>query len=317
MTAPAWPGYAPWAGTVVAARREFERVALSFGLIPWLIPRPRREDVALLYCFCRRLDDEVDEAPDQPTARAALDAVRAELAGAAPARPLIAAFHAMAARRALPLECTSHLLDGMTGDLGPVRIADDAELLRYSYRVSAAVGQLLSPLLGIRDPDALVRAVDLGLGLQLSNILLGVAADAGKDRVYLPATRLAAHGLDHAAVLADPRSPRLTPVKAGLATLADILYRSAELGASRTPYRYRHGIILLGRVYGGMGRAAVTDPRAPTQPRGLRWSTRIGRLVEVLLRGFHPQVLGLAAPAPHDPALHAAIAGWPGADPAA
>jgi len=317
MTTPAWPGYAPWAGTVVAARREFERVALGFGLIPWLIPRPRREDVALLYGFCRRLDDEVDEAPSPAAARAALAAARAELAGSAPARPLIAAFRAMADHRALPVECTSHLLDGMAGDLGPVRVADDAELLRYAYRVSASVGQLLAPLLGIHDPAALVRAVDLGLGLQLSNILLGIAADAAKDRVYLPASRLAAHGLDHATVLADPRSPRLVPVKDGIAALAETLYRSAELGAARTPYRYRHGIILLGRVYGGMGRAAVRDPRAPTQPRQLRWPARIARLVEVLIRGFHPQVLGLAPPTPHDATLHAAIAGWPGADPTA
>ncbi len=313
----AWPGYAPWRDTVVACRREFEKVVLSFGLIPWLIPPARREDIALLYCFCRRLDDEVDEAPDGHAARTALEAARAELAGTAPARPLIAAFHAMALRNDLPLECARHLLDGMQGDLGPVRVPDDAELIRYSYRVSAAVGQLLSPLLGIRDREALVRAVDLGLGLQVSNILLGVVADAAKDRVYLPATRLAAHGLDHDAVLADPASPRLTPVKAELAALAETLYRSAELGASRTPYRYRHGIMLLGRVYGGMGRAIVANPAAPTQPLHLGWPTRIARLVEVLVRGFHPEVLGLTTPTPHDPTLHAPIAGWPGVDPRA
>jgi phytoene synthase len=318
MTTPArvaWPGYAPWAETVAACRDEFVRVARSFGLLPWLIPPVDREDVALLYCFCRRLDDAVDEAPDAAAARAALDRVVAELAGRVEPRPLIAAFLAGAARSGLPLECAGALIEGMRGDLGPVRIPDDRALLQYSYRVSAAVGLMLAPLLAVRDREALVRAVDLGLALQLSNILLGVAADAAKNRVYLPATRLERHGLTPDDVLAAPQAPALRPVKAELAALAEIYYRSAELGAARTPFRYRHGIMLLGRVYGGMGRRAVDSFEAPAHPSQVPLGFRIRCLLEVLLRGWHPAVLGLWRPPPHDPALHAAIAGWYGADP--
>lgn len=317
MTTPAWPGYAPWASAVRAARVEFEQTARGFGLIPGLIPPVDREDVALLYCFCRHLDDAVDDAPDTEAARAALEAVAEEFTDRRPPRPLIAAFRAGAARSGIPLTCVQYLLDGMRGDLEPVRVADDAELIRYCYRVSAAVGQMLAPLLGVRDPVALVRAVDLGIALQLSNILLGVTADARRNRVYLPATRLARHGLTAGDVLAGLPHARLRPVLEEVAALGEVYYESAERAACRTPLRYRHGILLLGRVYGGMGRAAARAPDAPATPDRLGVGIRLWRLVEVAALALDPRILGLRQGPPHDPALHAAIAGWPGANPAA
>ncbi|MBK7925198.1 MAG: squalene/phytoene synthase family protein [Gemmatimonadetes bacterium] len=317
MNGPAWPGYARWADTVAAAREEFDRTARAFGLIPGLIPPVDREDVALLYCFCRHLDDAVDEAPSPGAARAALDAIEAESVGRAEPRPLIAAFRAGAARSGLPLGCTRYLLDGMRSDLGLVRIPDDTAFLRYCYQVSAAVGQMLAPLLGIRDPVALTRAVDLGIGLQVSNILLGVRADAARDRVYLPATRLARHGLTPDDVLAGINHDRLRPMLLDLARLGEAYYASAELAAWRTPLRYRHGILLLGRVYGGMGRAAARRADAPSTPDRVGAGMRVWRLIELAAIALDPRILGLTEEPPHDPALHTAIAGWPGANPAA
>jgi phytoene synthase len=308
-----WSGYAGWAETVAACRAEFVRVARSFWLIPEIIPPVARDDVALLYCFCRRLDDSVDEAPDRGQARAALAAWRDELAGRAAPRPLLAAFLAGAARSGLPLGCADHLLDGMESDLGEVRVADDDSLLRYAYRVSSSVGLMLAPLLGVHGREAEQRVVDLGLALQLSNILLGVGDDAGRGRVYLPRTRLAAVGLAPEDVLADPRDPRLGPVLEGVAALADRYYRSAEQGAAVVPLRYRHGVLLLGRVYGALGRRAARGGEAPVTPAGLPLRFKTFHLAELCAIAWRPRIIGLLPPPPHDPALHRALAGLPGA----
>lgn len=308
-----WPGYAPWIATVLACRREFVRVARSFWLIPELIPVPARDDISLLYCVCRRLDDAVDEAPDASHARTALAQWRDELAGQAEPRPLIAAFLAGVPRTGLPLACMDHLLDGMALDLASVRIADDDELLRYAYRVSAAVGLMLAPLLGIHGAEAEQRVVDLGLALQLSNILLGVRGDARRDRVYLPAARLAAVGLTFDDVLAAPGDPQLRPVLQGIAGLADAYYRSAALGASCVPLRYRHGVILLGRAYAELGRRAARGEATPDAPAQLPRAIKALRLVELFATAWHPRTLGFISAPPHDPALHRAIAGWHGA----
>jgi len=308
-----WSGYAPWTDTVLACRRELVHVARSFWLIPELIPLPARDDIALLYCFCRRLDDAVDEAPDPEHARAALERWRDELAGRVPPRPLIAAFLAGVPRTGLPLACAAHLLDGMALDLGVVRLADDDALVRYAYRVSAAVGLMLAPLLGVRGDAAEHRVVDLGLALQLSNILLGVHGDARRGRVYLPATRLAAAGLVAGDVLAAPGDPRLGPVLRGLASLADGYYRSAALGAAVVPLRYRHGVILLGRVYRELGWRAALGRAAPDAPAQLPQTIKVLRLAELFATAWHPRTLGLLAAPPHDAALHQALAGWRGA----
>ncbi|HEU4734633.1 MAG TPA: squalene/phytoene synthase family protein [Kofleriaceae bacterium] len=308
-----WPGYAPWAETVRACRREFVRVARSFWLIPELIPMPGRDDIALLYCFCRRLDDEIDEAPDAAHAAAALRRWRDELAGRAEPRPLIAAFLAGVPRTGLPLACADHLLDGMELDLGAVRLADDDAVLRYAYRVSAAVGLMLAPLLGVRGEAGEQRVVDLGIALQLSNILLGVPGDARRGRVYLPATRLAAAGLGPDDVLASPGDPRLRPVLRGLAALADGYYDSAAAGAAVVPLRYRHGVILLGRAYRELGWRAAMGRAAPDAPAQLPLTTKALRLAELFATAWHPRTLGLVPPPPHEAALHRALAGWRGA----
>lgn len=309
-----WCGYRPWADTVVRCRDEFVRVARSFWLVPEIIPAEARDDVALLYCFCRRVDDAVDDAPDRAAARAALGRWRDELQGTAPPRPLIAAFVAGATRRALPLDCAESLLDGMESDLGVVRMPDDAALLRYAYRVSASVGLMLAPLLGARGPEAEKRVVDLGLALQLTNVLLGVAEDAGRDRVYLPAARLATVGLRPEDVLRAPADARLRPVLLGLAALAERYYRSAALGAALVPLRYRHGVLLLARAYAELGMRAAHGGGAPRVPNGLSVAARLRHLAGLVLIGCHPRVLGVITPPPHDPDLHRAIAGWRGAN---
>ncbi len=296
-----------------ACRRELVAAARSFWLIPEIMPPLVRDDVALLYCLCRRIDDAVDEAPDPAQARAALAAFRDELGGRAAPRPLVAAFLAGAPRTGLPLACVEALLDGVASDLDEVRVPDDDALLRYAYRVSASVGLMLAPLIGWRGVEAERRVIDLGLALQVSNVILGVADDARRGRVYLPATRLAAAGLRPDDVLAAPADPRLRPVLLGLAALADRYYRSAVLGAAFAPLRYRHGIVLFGAVYGALGRRAARGAPPPRSLAEIPRAVKALHLVELLATAFHPRTLGLVPPPPHDPALHRALAGLRGA----
>jgi phytoene synthase len=203
-------------------------------------------------------------------------------------------------------------MDGMAADLAGVRIADDDTLLRYAYQVSSAVGLLLAPLLGVRGDEAMRRVIDLGVGLQISNILVGVGSDARRGRVYLPATRLAAVGLGHEDVLRDPGDPRLLPVLGGLAELGGVYYRSAEQGAILVPLRYRHGVLLLSRVYGGLGRRAARGEPLE-HPGKLPVGDKVRRLGEVALAALRPDILGVRPMEPHDARLHRAFAGWPGA----
>jgi phytoene synthase len=304
-----WSGYAPWAATVRACRSEFERAARTFWLIPEIIPSATRDDVALLYCVCRRLDDAVDEAGDHDRARAALARWRDELHGRAAPRPLVAAFLAGLPRTGMPLECAGALLDGMEADLGLVRVPDDDALLRYAYRVSASVGLMLTPLLGWPAGEAERHVIDLGLALQLSNILFGVRDDAARGRVYLPASRLASAGLVADDVLERPDDRRLLPVLRGVAELADRYYRSGTLGAACAPLRYRHGMLLFCRIYRELGWRAARGEPAPRSFAGVPLSVKAKGLAHLFTSAWHPRTLGLWPAPPHDKALHRALAG--------
>lgn len=312
---PYWSGYTPWADTVLRSRDEFFRTARQFWLLPEILEPVVRDDVALLYCFCRRLDDAVDEAPSREVAREALHAVAEELRERRPPRPLIAALLAARTRVPFPVHAAEALIAGMASDLDPVRMPSDVELIQYCYRVSSSVGLMLCAILRIETPRSIPRAVDLGIALQLTNILLGVSEDARRNRVYLPASRLAAEGITPAKVLdASVDRAALRRVMTGLADLADRYYTSADEGVRDIPWRYRHGVLVLSRFYAAMGRRATHARHDPFTDRvRLPWWEKATRMLGVWLESWEPRMIGWDEPPRHEAALHEAIAGWPGA----
>ncbi|MCA9556651.1 MAG: squalene/phytoene synthase family protein, partial [Myxococcales bacterium] len=108
----------------------------SFSFAARFLPAERRADAALLYAFCRWVDDLADEATDLEEARVRLDAVEADLRRAQPSLPLVAELATMARRVGLDLAHARELVEGVRSDLERVRVPDDRDLLRYCYRVA-------------------------------------------------------------------------------------------------------------------------------------------------------------------------------------
>ncbi len=298
-----------------ASRASLARHARTFHLAARLLPPATRDDAAVVYALCREVDDTADEADDPLAARLALDRLRAEVLGEAPARPLVAAFREAAARLDLPLRSAADLVDGVASDLGPVRVPDDAELLRYCYRVASTVGLMMCAVLGVRRREALPRAVDLGIAMQLTNICRDVAEDARLDRVYLPAERLRRAGVDPESLPAGAADRRaVAGVVAELLEMADAYYRSADGGMRDIPGRARPAILVASRVYRAIGtrlRRGGCDALAgrtvvPPAEKALRGLLAVGAMLR-------PSVAGIAPRRPHDARLHAALAGFPGA----
>lgn len=243
-----------WPQAVSEGRALLARKARSFHLATALLPVPVQDDVAVLYGFCRLADDLADEPRSRAGAAAALDRLEAELLGVARPRTLIAGYRHMAWRHAMPLGPARTLLRGVRTDLADVAIEDDVALLRYCYRVAATVGLMLNRVLGVAGTEADACAVDLGLAMQLTNIVRDVREDAQQGRVYLPRHRLAAHGTSPEAMLAGtaPR-PAVRAVALELLALADALYGHAASGLGFIPLRARPGIAAAYRLYASIG----------------------------------------------------------------
>lgn len=297
------------------SRTVLARQAKTFHWAGRFLPAGVLDDAALVYAFCRLVDDTADEAADPVSAAAALDRLRDELRGAAPARPLVAAFRAAAARLELPLASAEELIRGVRSDLGAVCVADDAELVRYCYRVASTVGLMMCAVLGVRRAEALPHAVDLGVAMQLTNIARDVAEDAARGRVYLPALRLRRAGVEPAELLAGTADARrVAVVVAEVLALADAYYRSGDGGMRDIPARYRPAILVASRTYRAIGlrlRRRACDALAGRVV--VPWTEKAFWGGRALAAALHPRVLGLVPRGGHDAALHGPLRGLPGA----
>jgi phytoene synthase len=169
----------------------------SFYYAFLVLPAEQRRAIIAVWDFCRAVDDAVDE-PGASPARDAVCFWRAELArcydGAKPATPQGRRLQPFIRRFDLPREAFADVIDGVAMDLDTTRYETFADLLEYCRRVASAVGMICIRIFECRTPLAREYALNLGVALQLTNIIRDVRDDFARGRVYLPLEDLAAAG---------------------------------------------------------------------------------------------------------------------------
>ena len=221
------------------------------------LPAAVREPAYGLYAFCRLSDDAVDLDGASPHA---VERLRDRLDRICLGRPLpVAADRAMAdlmRRYAIPRAVPDALLDGLAWDTQDRRYETLEDLFDYAARVAGTVGVMMTLLMGVRSPEALARACDLGVAMQLTNIARDVGEDARNGRLYLPRQWMREAGLDPDAFIANPvMSDELKSVIARLLLVADELYARARSGVAHLPLACRPAILAAGLIYAEIGRA--------------------------------------------------------------
>jgi len=236
-------------------RAAIQEGSYSFHAASKLLPARVRDPALALYAFCRIADDAVDLSGQKPAAvldlGERLDAVYAgRPRDAAPDRAFAAIVEDFDMPRALP----EALLEGLAWDGMGRRYATLSDLRTYSARVASAVGAMMCVLMGVRDRDALARACDLGVAMQLTNIARDVGEDAREGRLYLPTEWLADAGIDADAFLENPQmSPKLARLTRRLLVEARRLYDRSEAGISALPLSARPGIFAARHIYAAIG----------------------------------------------------------------
>jgi phytoene synthase len=169
-----------------------------------VLPPEKRRAIVAVWDFCRAVDDAVDEAAEGPgaagggTPASQLEGWRAELAACYgegdPRTRQGTALAPFIARFSLPRDAFEAVMDGVAMDLDRSRYQTFDELREYCLRVASAVGRLCIEIFGYRDPATRGYARDLGLALQLTNIIRDVGTDLSRGRLYLPLEDLARFG---------------------------------------------------------------------------------------------------------------------------
>ncbi len=210
--------------------RITRRSRSSFYYAFILLPPQRRRALHAVYAFCRFIDDIADDESIREPAlllrrwREELDRVYAGV----PTRAVSRALADSARRFAIPRELFEEIIAGVEMDLSRKRYQTFAELRPYCYRVASALGLICIEIFGYRNPSAKLYAENLGLALQLTNILRDVREDAARGRIYLPLEDLARFNVSEDEILGGVYSSNFVSLMDFEAKRAQELYAAAQ-----------------------------------------------------------------------------------------
>jgi phytoene synthase len=251
-----------------------------------VLPAPKRRAIYALYSLCRALDDCVDE-PDGG-GEAGLQRWLEEIDRSYAGRPQTELGRELAealARFPIPRASFAEVADGCRMDLVGTRYATFDELRVYCRRVAGAVGLASIEIFGYRDAAARAYAEELGLALQLTNILRDVSDDAARGRLYLPLCELQRAGIDPAEFLAaavrEGAPPE--PMAALLCAQAERARSHYERAAALLPARDRRSMVAA-EIMGAVYRALLEELVRRRHPLGVRVTLSRPRKAWIALR---------------------------------
>lgn len=172
----------------------------SFSYSFLVLPAEQRRAIGAVWDFCRAVDDAVDETPDRMLAAHRVAEWRAEVArlfgGETPVTAQGLALKPFVGTLSLSRQPFDDLVDGVEMDLGTPRYQTFDQLVGYCRRVASAVGGMCIEVFGCR--DAIDYAFNLGIALQVTNIIRDISGDLRNGRVYLPLDDLSRFGVTEA-----------------------------------------------------------------------------------------------------------------------
>lgn len=296
-----------------ACRTVIRRHSKSFYLSAMLLPPAVREAAFALYAFCRHADDAVDSVgAEHPSPLVAVERLRRRLdavyRGAALDQPVDRAFALVVDQYGLPRAVPESLLDGMEMDARGARYETEADLLLYAFRVASSVGLMMTRVMGPSSDEAYLRAADLGVAMQLTNIARDVGEDARMGRCYLPAELLDAVGLRRERLTAPTADAAAKEAVRRLLAMADRHYAAADAGIGYLPASCRLAIASARLIYADIGTAIARQDHDTLASRAFVPFGRKLQLVGQAVGRLH-QPADPAHRGPADAALAALIRG--------
>jgi len=248
------------------ARREAKN--FYWGFIS--LARDQRIAIYALYDFARQVDDDVDEAPSSESIPQRLGVQRERIRQCFDAEfhdPVMHVLGRAVRRYAIPEEELQALIDGVERDHIRTRYDSWEELREYCTLVASVVGRMCVRIFGFDDPAALARADDLGIALQLTNILRDVREDAEMNRIYLPREDLERFGISEAALLTGRADPGWDRLIAFQTHRAREHFESGYQVLRYIPRRSAACVQTMAGIYEGILQKIEKDPQLPLHRR--------------------------------------------------
>jgi phytoene synthase len=244
------------AGQFVARLTRKSRSNFFYAFL--CLPRRQREAIFAVYAFCRIVDDAVDLGRDREAQQRVLQQWREEIArvyGGTPEHPAAQRLQDAIKIFPIPRDALLEVIAGVEMDLERSTHETFEELYPYCYRVASAVGLCCIEIFGYEDPRAREYAVNLGIALQLTNILRDVQVDAQAGRVYVPQEDLRRFGVKADDLVAGRYTPAFVELMSFEAARARAYYERAWAALPESDAPRLFAAEIMGRTYWALLRA--------------------------------------------------------------
>ncbi len=220
----------------------------SFYWASFFLPKKNRIAASKLYSICRYLDDVADNSKLDTSSQIKniFNQIKENESSE---------INIFFKKNNINIGILKDLIDGLISDQQNVRVADEKELIDYSYKVAGTVGLMMLPIINTKDAEARKHAIDLGIAMQLTNIARDVYEDAKMNRLYLPKEWLGQVSISDLTdnKLDDQKKKLIELSIKNLIELSDKFYANGFSGMKFIPLRTRLAIFFAAKIYKGIG----------------------------------------------------------------
>ena len=228
---------------------DLKREGKSFYWASFFLPKSSKINAGILYSICRYFDDIADKNNEDKTnyLKYTIEEIKNNKRNE---------INIFLEKNKINNLIFIDLIEGLILDQRKIRIQNKEELIQYSYHVAGTVGLMMSKIIGVNHEKATQSAIDLGIGMQLTNIARDVYEDSKMKRIYLPANWIPNITLDN---LNDPNELSLekkviiSNAIYKVINLSEKFYQNGFAGLKYIPFSTRLGIFIAANVYRGIG----------------------------------------------------------------
>ena len=228
---------------------DLKREGKSFYWASFFLPKSSKKKAGILYSICRYFDDIADKYSEDQTIylKNSIKEIKSNKKNKV---------NVFLQKNKINNLIFIDLIEGLILDQKKIRIKDKEELIKYSYHVAGTVGLMMSKIIGVKHKNAAKSAIDLGIGMQLTNIARDVYEDSKMKRIYLPATWIPNISLKNLTDIHETsveKDERISNAIHQVISLADKFYQNGFAGLKYIPLSTRLGIFVAANIYRGIG----------------------------------------------------------------
>ena len=229
--------------------------AKTFYFASFFFNKEIKQEISTLYIFCRYIDDISDSGNlSKIKAKQKLKNITKDLKKLESKDIIVKNFIILMIKKKIQIKTPIMLINGVMQDLGKVKLRNLEELIIYSYKVAGTVGLMICNILEVNKKALKFKGIQLGIAMQITNIIRDIDEDLKRDRIYFPLEYLTIKKKKPKQILND-RELQMEFSKniERLKEFSDLIYTNSRIGIYKLPVRFRLPIALASKLYQGIG----------------------------------------------------------------